>query len=278
MSLIIDSYYRSKKKGFQNVNLAKHTQDTLLYTVFFPQLIAGPIVKWNMFSPQIGPKKISDIDWIYCARCLIIGYFLKIYVADNLTDTLVWFRYPYFLEKSKVTLWFSLFAYSIQIFADFGGYSLIALGLAGLFGYRLPVNFNAPYLARNMSDFWGRWHITLSQWLRQYLFNPLALSAKRKGRVGVSAFIAVMVLGGIWHGASWNFAIWGVLHGLFLTVAYYYSTFTKWKMPTILGIFLTFGCVSISWIFFAIPKFDHSLMYIQSLFHNSGPLDVGSYF
>jgi alginate O-acetyltransferase complex protein AlgI len=251
----------------------------MLYTVFFPQLVAGPIVKWNSFGPQIGSKDLKAIDWLYCIRSLIVGYFLKLFVADNLADSTIWFKYPYFLEKSRITLWLSLFSYSAQIFADFAGYSLIALGIAGLFGYRLPVNFNAPYISRSPSEFWSRWHITLSQWLRQYLFNPLALNAKRKGRLGVSAFLAVMILGGLWHGASWNFIMWGFCHGTFLLIAYFYSMKVKAPVSSWLSIPLMFLCVSFTWVFFAITKFEHSMAFIRAMILNkSGILDVGSCF
>jgi alginate O-acetyltransferase complex protein AlgI len=279
MSLMIDSYYASKRKAYVGEPPKTHFRNTMLYTVFFPQLIAGPIVKWNTFGPQIGSKDLKSIDWLYCTRSLIIGYFLKLFVADNLADSTIWFKYPYFLEKSRVTLWLSLFSYSAQIFADFAGYSLIALGLAGLFGYRLPVNFNAPYISRSPSEFWSRWHITLSQWLRQYLFNPLALNAKRKGRMGVSAFLAVMLLGGLWHGASWNFIIWGFCHGVLLTISYFYSVKVKSHMSSWLAIPLMFLCVSFTWVFFALTKFEHSIAFIRAMgLNNFGILDYGTYF
>ena len=250
----------------------------MLYIDFFPQLVAGPIVKWNFFKPQIGPKFFATIDWSYCARSLIVGYFLKLFVADNLADTLIWFKYPFFLEKSNVTLAISLVAYSAQIFADFGGYSLIALGLAGLLGYRLPINFNAPFISTDPSDFWSRWHITLSQWLRQYLFSPLALRAKRKGKMGVSAFLSVMILGGLWHGASWNFVIWGLMHGLLLTIVFLYRQKIRYPIPACLAIPGMFVFVSFLWVFFAIPEFYQSVSYLKALVTNVGiSLDLGSY-
>jgi alginate O-acetyltransferase complex protein AlgI len=278
MSLMVDSYFARNKPQKIPLSLIQHLRNTLLYTDFFPQLVAGPIVKWNFFSPQIGLKKFSEIEWLYCARCLILGYFLKLFVADNLADILIWFRYPYFLEKSSLTLFVSLCGYSLQIFADFAGYSLIALGLAGLLGYQLPENFNAPFLARNPSEFWTRWHITLSQWLKQYLFNPLVLRAKRRGKMGVSAFLAVMVLGGLWHGASWNFVIWGINHGVLLIAVYFYQSRISVPTPAWLGRLMMFGFISFNWVFFAISDFNHAMAYLHTMATNVHvTLDPGTY-
>ena len=150
-------------------NVGKHWIDTIFYVSFFPQLVAGPIVKANEFMPQIKKKFFGGVDWQYCFRHLVLGYFLKMVVADNLKDWTYWIEYPFFLTKSSVDLVVMLFGYSMQIFADFAGYSLIAIGVAGLFGYMLPQNFNFPYIADSFSDFWRRWHISLSTWLRDYL-------------------------------------------------------------------------------------------------------------
>src|SRR5262249_19203777 len=128
-----------------------------------------------------------------------------------------WLAYPAFLNWSSVTLLALLFGYSMQIFADFAGYSLIALGLAGLFGYRLPTNFNYPYIAESFSEFWTRWHISLSSFLRQYLYIPLGGNRAGTFRTYRNLMI-VMVLGGLWHGAAWSYAIWGSVHGLALVV------------------------------------------------------------
>ena len=137
-----------------------HVINTTLYISFFPQLVAGPIVKAHDFIPQITPKLFQKIDWNSCFNHLVSGYFLKIVIADNLKDQTFWISYPYFEALGTGTLISLLFGYSMQIFADFAGYSLIAMGVAGLFGYKLPENFNFPYISRSISEFWRRWHIS----------------------------------------------------------------------------------------------------------------------
>jgi alginate O-acetyltransferase complex protein AlgI len=196
---------------------AKGVRDIGFYLLFFPQLVAGPIVKAKEFWPQIAAKRIEDIPWKHVVRALITGYFLKIFVADNLSEqtaslTLGAESLARSVPLNLVPL---LYGYSLQIFADFAGYSLIAIGLAAMFGYRFPVNFNFPYLSTSITEFWKRWHMSLSGWLRDYLYIPLGGNRKGPGRTYVNLFL-VMFLGGLWHGAEWKFALWGSLHGLAL--------------------------------------------------------------
>jgi alginate O-acetyltransferase complex protein AlgI len=198
-------------------NFIDHLQNTALFKSFFPYLIAGPIVKAHEFYPQIGAKQFKNIPWETAFRCLVIGYFLKMVVADNLKDATFWIEYPHFLRHSSFALLALLFGYSMQIFADFAGYSLIALGLGHLFGYALPTNFNFPYLSRSFSEFWKRWHISLSTWLRDYLYIPLGGNRVGPARRYVN-LVTVFFLCGLWHGASWNFVIWGLWHGTFLVI------------------------------------------------------------
>jgi alginate O-acetyltransferase complex protein AlgI len=192
-------------------------RDTSFYVAFFPQLVAGPIVKAHEFVDQIGTKRFRDIDWLTVRRCLILGYFLKIFVADNLSEQtgVLALGADQLASNGPVNLMSLLYGYSLQIFADFGGYSLIAIGLGELFGYKLPPNFNFPYLSTSITEFWRRWHLSLSSWLRDYLYIPLGGNRKGSGRTYFNLFL-VMFLGGLWHGAAWKFALWGSLHGLFL--------------------------------------------------------------
>ena len=200
----------------------EHALDTCLYIGFFPQLVAGPIVKAHDFIPQIVPKYFKDIDWTYCFQHLVTGYFFKMVVADNLKDFTFWISYPAFESLGSTTLLVMLYGYSMQIFADFAGYSLIAIGVAGLFGYRLPVNFNFPYIACSFSEFWQRWHISLSSFLKEYLYFPLG--GNRKGRLRTYAnLMIVMLLGGLWHGAAWSYMVWGGFHGLALAIERFFS-------------------------------------------------------
>ena len=166
ISLVVDVF----KVGFldeegvaqSRVGFGRHLKNTLLYITFFPQLVAGPIVRAHHFYPQIGQKARADIRWNFAIKCLITGYFLKTVIADNMQDQTFWITYPYFLNKSSIDLVVLLFGYSMQIFSDFAGYSLIAIGVAALYGYNLPTNFNFPYISQSVSEFWRRWHISLS--------------------------------------------------------------------------------------------------------------------
>ena len=159
-------------------SLMQHAQNVLLFITFFPHLIAGPILKAHDFIPQIAQKLFKSIDWKYCFKKLILGYFLKMVIADNLKDQTFWISFPYFEGHSSFTLLLLLIGYSAQIFADFAGYSLIALGLGGLFGYKLESNFNYPYISQTFSEFWRRWHISLSSFLKEYLYIPLGGNRK----------------------------------------------------------------------------------------------------
>jgi alginate O-acetyltransferase complex protein AlgI len=198
---------------------AKGVRDIGFYLLFFPQLVAGPIVKAKEFWPQIAAKRIENIQWKGVLRSLITGYFLKIFVADNLSEqtSVLTLGARSLAGSGPFNLIPLLYGYTLQIFADFAGYSLIAIGLAAMFGYRFPTNFNFPYLSTSITDFWKRWHMSLSGWLRDYLYIPLGGNRKGPGRTYVNLFL-VMFLGGLWHGAAWKFALWGSLHGAFLAL------------------------------------------------------------
>jgi alginate O-acetyltransferase complex protein AlgI len=253
---------------------AEHASRTFLYITFFPQLIAGPIVKAKDFMPQIRRKEFGAIQWTASLRLLVLGYFLKLVIADNLAAQTALMTYPYFQDYSSARLVALLIGYSCQIFSDFFGYSLIAMGLAELFGYRLPVNFNRPYIASSFSDFWRRWHMSLSAWLRDYLYIPLGGSRHGSLRTYLNLFI-VMFLGGLWHGASWNFAIWGTIHGAALAVerpflATRFFTTSNTLVALVRTCFV-FTVVSIAWLFFKFHDASQSFAYLSSIAHNTYP-------
>lgn len=248
----------------------EHLRNTALFKSFFPYLVAGPIVKAHEFYPQIKSKGFKEIRWEAAFRALVVGYFLKMVVADNLKDSTFWLEYPYFLRDSSLTLVALLFGYSMQIFADFAGYSLIAIGLGHLFGYALPTNFNFPYLADSFSDFWRRWHISLSTWLRDYLYFPLGGNRHGKIRTYFNLFV-VMFLGGLWHGAAWSYAIWGSFHGLALATERLSKTWIKlprhWAILS-LRILIVFSFVTLAWLLFKLPRFGDVIAYLGALFRN----------
>lgn len=176
--------------------------------------------------------------------------------------------HPYFLYDSSLTLAVLLFGYSMQIFADFAGYSLIAIGLAHLFGYKLPINFNFPYLARSFSEFWQRWHISLSTWLREYLYIPLGGNRRGELRTYLNLFV-VMFLGGLWHGAAWSYAVWGTFHGTALAVERWCKdriTIPTNRVTTVLQVLAVFSFVTLAWLLFKLPKFEHVIAYLRALF------------
>ena len=220
ISLVVDAY---RDRLSPSANLDKRPMfwcylcDTLLYVCFFPKLLAGPIIKSRVFFDNIQVKFVNRINWQFVFKSLVVGYFLKMVIADNLKDFTFWmpFRYScYFGSGSLLTL---MFGYSIQIFADFAGYSLIAIGVSSLFGYRLPDNFLFPYISTSFREFWKRWHITLSQFLMEYLY--ISVGGNRKGNIRTYInLLLTMMLGGFWHGAAWSFLVWGTYHGFCLVV------------------------------------------------------------
>ena len=247
-----------------------------LFVSFFSQLVAGPIVRAKEFLPQLR-EKFSNNDSVYSRLIQIkssnlklgitiiaFGFFKKMFFADNIAPLVNQiFSNP--IGASSFEIWIATIAFGIQIYGDFSGYSDIAIGTALILGFKIPMNFNKPYFALSPSDFWRRWHISLSSWLRDYLYIPLGGNRKSPSRTYINLFI-VMFFGGLWHGASWNFVIWGVLHGLYLGIhdllknRFPFLTkikFFQTKSGKILSILITQYFVFLAWIPFRIHDFDH---------------------
>lgn len=274
ISLVVDMY-RSKDTAFQHRivdrNFAKHCINTSLFESFFPHLISGPIVRASDFVPQIATKLIKDIEWTEAFKKLILGYFLKAVIADNLSMYTGKMAFPAFLDISSINLVVLLLGYSFQIFADFQGYSLIAIGLGLLFGYRLTLNFNFPYISTTFSEFWNRWHISLSSWLKEYLYFSLGGNRVSKPRVYFNLFM-VMFLGGLWHGAAWSYAIWGTMHGLLLVIERFGQDLgirAKGYFK-VLAWFAVFVLVSYAWLFFKLPNIEYAILYTKLFAQNRG--------
>jgi alginate O-acetyltransferase complex protein AlgI len=275
ISLLVDTFRADRIDQYRDL-VAKspysHALNVTLFVAFFPKLSAGPIVKAHDFLPQIGTKYLKDVNWEYSVKTLILGFFLKMVIADNLKDYTFWITYPYFIGLSSTHLLFLTFGYSMQLFADFAGYSLIAIGIASLFGYRLPDNFKFPYIARSFSEFWTRWHISLSSFLKEYLYFPLGGNRKGVVRTYINLMI-VMFLGGVWHGATWNFAVWGLCHGLFLSVERALKgkiSLPDTRLTKAIQMILVFVCVNFAWLLFRLTDFSHTVKYCESVFHNTG--------
>jgi D-alanyl-lipoteichoic acid acyltransferase DltB (MBOAT superfamily) len=191
--------------------------DYALYVAFFPQLIAGPITRWGFFGPQLDMQRRVTFARVELALFLLaVGFVKKVVFADSLggfVDRI----YADAAHSRPLELWLAVYAYTFQIYFDFSGYTDIAMGIAGLLGFTLPENFRHPYLACDPADFWRRWHISLSTWLRDYLYIPLDGNRRGALRSYVNLFVT-MLLGGLWHGAAWTFVLWGAYHGAWLAL------------------------------------------------------------
>lgn len=246
-----------------------------LFVSFFPQLIAGPIVHPREILPQFANAPARRIDPRMLAMGLTIfaiGLFKKTVLADNIAPfaTTVFEVASHGMAISVVDAWGAALAYTMQIYFDFSGYSDMAIGLALLFGVRLPLNFNSPYQATSIIDFWRRWHMTLSRFLRDYLYIPFG--GNRKGLVRrYGNLLLTMLLGGLWHGANWTFAIWGLLHGAYLLVNHLWrtscppTTEPASLAPRWAGRLITFLSVVIAWVFFRAPDLPTALHMLESM-------------
>ncbi|MEQ1860079.1 MAG: MBOAT family O-acyltransferase [Chthoniobacteraceae bacterium] len=249
--------------------------EVFFYIIFFPQLVSGPITRARSFFPQIGEKLFRDVDWASAARWIIAGYFMKLFCANNLSQFTSYMDPKLNGTLSSLDRAFFLLLYSFQIYADFFGYSAIAIGLALLFGYRLPVNFRRPYLARSFADFWSRWHISLSTWLKNYLYVPLGGNRHGHARTYANLLI-VMGLGGLWHGAGLGYLLWGLVHGALLAIERpfldaeqrFQNRAPKWlaRIASWGRIAFVFAVVSWAWLFFKLPRFDDATAYLHGMF------------
>lgn len=243
--------------------------DVTLLMSFFPHLVAGPIVRGSDLLPQFEDSPRLTRDMASIGLVLIVwGLFKKAVVASELSTGLV---DPVFFDPashSQLDLIAAAYGYAVQIYCDFSAYSDMAIGIAALLGYKFPLNFNQPYRARSLQDFWRRWHISLSSWLRDYLYIG-ALGGSRKGfaRQCVN-LILTMLLGGLWHGAKWTFVIWGGLHGGVLAIERIWDRIRPegWpRLPRLLGILITFHIVLVGWIFFRAESFDTAIAYLRGI-------------
>lgn len=242
-----------------------------LFVSFFPQLISGPIVHHAEMMPQFNRQKAIGGETVAAGLSLFaLGLFKKIFIADSLglyATTL--FGVAETRELAASEAWIAMLAYTFQIYFDFSGYSDMALGLGKMLGIRLPLNFFSPYKAASIIDFWRRWHMTLSRFLRDYLYIPLGGNRKGQARRYLNLMIT-MLLGGLWHGASWTFVIWGGLHGAYLAINHMWQSFSSKRLPSIAAHMLTFFAVAVAWIFFRAPDERTAFAMIRSLFSFGG--------
>lgn len=257
MSYIIDVY---RKPDTFNKNVFS----IALYISLFPQLIAGPIVKYKDVDNQIRSRKETLKDFSYGIERFIIGLSKKVIIADTLAEVILWII-PYSFDVIDTpTAWFGIICYTLQIFFDFSGYSDMAIGLGNMFGFKFMENFNYPYISKSITEFWRRWHISLSTWFKEYLYIPLG--GNRTGNTYRNLLI-VFFITGLWHGASWNFIAWGLWHGLFLIIERLIRD-KEWykKIPSIIKWAITMLIVIIGWVFFSITNLTSALNYLAVMF------------
>ncbi|MGE4420276.1 MAG: MBOAT family protein [Sulfurimonas sp.] len=223
----------------------------LFFVMFFPQLIAGPIVHYNTMMQQVKSGVLEHFDMQKFQAGIVLfsmGMFSKVVLADNLV-------------KERYEDWADLLSYSLMIYFDFSGYANMAIGLGLMFGVMLPLNFYSPYKARNIIEFWRRWHMTLGAFLKEHIYIPLGGSRSGYG-VQMFALLATMVVGGVWHGAGWNFLLWGVMHGIGLVMVHISGI----KLPKVLAVFMTFLYVTLLWVLFFSADIGEALRLYKILF------------
>lgn len=271
----IDMYKKESKP-------VKSLLDFSLFVTFFPHLVAGPIVRPPQLVPQFeSPKKATTLQIYQGLFLLSLGLFMKVVLADGMLASPADRVFGAQQSLQTIDAWLGVLAFSGQIFFDFAGYSTCAIGVAACMGFSLPENFKYPYAATGFSDFWRRWHITLSAWLRDYLYIPLGGNRKGPVRTYINLMIT-MLLGGLWHGANWTFVVWGALHGLYLCIEKLIQDMAKKRHPEMVAApivnsqtmmplgfvkaMLVFFLINVTWVFFRAPDFTGAWRMLVSMF------------
>ena len=275
ISYLVDVYRRDFRP-------LKKPAGLTLYISFFPQLVAGPIVRARQFIPQLRRAPfIKPIFFNWGMFLIILGVFKKTVIADNLALNVdYFFSLGSYEDIHSFTAWYCMICYAVQIYTDFSGYSDIAVGLGYLLGFRLPINFYYPYISLGFGDFWRRWNITLSEWIRDYIYIPLGGSRRSRLRT-IGNLVLTMGAVGLWHGASWGFVLWGLLHGLFLVIDQVVLRrllglpAMKKRVLYLLSSFgvraLTFACVVFAWVPFRASTLDQAAGIARAMFTSFNP-------
>ncbi|MDT0126584.1 MBOAT family protein [Paenibacillus sp. RRE4] len=257
LSYIIDVY-------LQRVSVQKNIINFALFKSLFPQLIAGPIVRYADVHDQIEKREVTVDSFAYGVRRFVLGLGKKLIIANTLgqvTDNI------FMLPNDQISLsiaWLGAICYAFQIYYDFSGYSDMAIGLAQMFGFKFKENFNFPYISRSITEFWRRWHISLSSWFRDYLYIPLG--GNRKGNVYINLLV-VFIVTGLWHGAAWNFVVWGLWHGTFIIIERLFRNFNlNIKIPNIIFWLYSMIVVLVGWVLFRSPSLEYAINYLKTMF------------
>ncbi len=278
ISYVVDAY----RGEFEPTTLEKFA----VYLSFFPHLVAGPIVRPGELIPQLEtPRNPRRVDTSRAFYLIATGLFKKVVIANYLASSIVDEVFAAPGQHSSLEILIAVYAYAVQIYADFSGYTDIAIGIALLLGFTFPQNFDSPYAATSLQDFWRRWHMTLSRWLRDYVYIPLGGNRGKRPILMYRNLLLTMLIGGLWHGAAWTFVVWGALHGFGLVAERYrqerhpelaarpQTTWRRWRARL-----LTFHFVCFAWIFFRASSFDDAWAMITGLFTRWGeasPLVTG---
>lgn len=259
ISYLVD-VYRQIRKPLQRFS------DHLLYVVLFPQLIAGPIVRYNEIAGEL-INRMANIN----ANNRLLGLFRfsiglgkKVLIANVLGEAATEVFEMETNELNSAYAWYGAICYTFQIYFDFSGYSDMAIGIGKMLGFTFPENFNNPYISKSISEFWRRWHITLSNWMRDYLYIPLGGNKVSSGRLYFNLGL-VFLISGLWHGASWTFIFWGIYHGFFLIMERLILNKLYTYLPGFIRIIITFFIVLIGWVFFKSETFEYAFYYIHQL-------------
>lgn len=239
--------------------------DYQLYIILFPKLIAGPIIRYHELADQITERKELIDDKLTGFYRFALGLGKKVLIANQMgviADAIFISNYN---DIGTITAWVGSIAYTFQIYFDFSGYSDMAIGLAKMLGFKFPENFNNPYISQSITDFWRRWHITLGNWMRNYLYIPLGGNKVSKTRLYFNLWI-VFLASGLWHGASWSFIFWGAFHGFFLVIERAFLGKILAKIGKLPSILITFFIVNIGWVFFRVEKISDAFCYIKQMF------------
>lgn len=269
ISYVVDVYHQEKP--------LKNIIDVSLYFAFFPQLIAGPIIRYHTIVDQLIERKVNSKMFADGVNRFILGLSKKVIIADTL-ETLasdIFTINPMYLDPK--TAWIGIICYTLQLYFDFSGYSDMAIGMAKMFGFTFMENFNYPYISQSITEFWRRWHISLSSWFRDYVYIPLGGNRKGQFRTILNLF-AVFLLCGFWHGASWNFIVWGIWHGYFLVIERLWVGDFLAKLWRPVRHIYTLLIVMIGWVFFRANNLTHALDYLEAMFGLTNPGDYAQSF
>ena len=265
MSYTID-VYRGETK------VQKNLLDFGVYVTMFPQLIAGPIVKYRDVSERLHDRAIDVTAISHGAKRFCIGLAKKVLLANNIGAMWAEISAQDFGKMSMLTAWLGIIAFAFQIYFDFSGYSDMAIGLGEILGFRFPENFNYPYISASITEFWRRWHISLGSWFREYVYIPLGGNRKGLPRQILNIFV-VWMLTGIWHGAGWNFLLWGLWFGVFLIIEkMFLGRLLKW-FPKVVGVIYTLVIVLVGWVMFAVETPVGILSYLKAMTGSGGFFD-----